>query len=91
MGEKSKPTFMNDQMLEPLKLDTRPIFARGETPCQAIDDATARLASGQALVLLVPFEPVPLYVKLGRQGFTHHTRQLDPQTWEVEFRKSGSD
>jgi len=68
-------------------LDTRPIFARGDTPCEAIDEAVASLMPGQSLVLLVPFEPVPLYAKLGNQGFKHEARQLEAGVWRVEFRR----
>ncbi len=49
---------------EPLILDTRPIFERGATPCDEIDQAVASLQPNQKLVMLVPFEPVPLYAKL---------------------------
>ncbi len=69
-------------------IDTRPIFARGDTPCQAIDAAVAGLAPGQSLELIAPFEPVPLYVKLGRQGFSHETRQAGDRAWHVTFRKT---
>lgn len=79
---------VSEGALDPLVLDTRPIFARGQTPCGAIDAAVDRLAPGQALVLLVPFEPVPLYGKLGRQGFTHQASPLSDGTWRVEFRKT---
>jgi hypothetical protein len=72
---------------EPAVLDTRPIFERGETPCQAIEDAVDHLIPGQLLVLLVPFEPVPLYTKLGRQGFTHESKRLEDGSWRVEFRQ----
>jgi len=71
----------------PIELDTRPIFQRGETPCVAIEDATARVAPGQTLVLLVPFEPKPLYTKLSRDGFSHESRQLEDGSWRVEFRR----
>ena len=74
--------------LQPLVLDTRPIFERGETPCHAIDEAVAKLMPGQAFVVLVPFEPVPLYAKLGREGFTHSSAQLEDGTWQIEFRKT---
>lgn len=74
--------------IEPLVLDTRPVFQRGESPCGAIDDAVAQLAPGQTLVLLVPFEPVPLYTKLGAQGFSHKPTQNEDGTWRIEFRKS---
>jgi len=72
---------------KPLILDTRPFFARGNTPCKAIEAAAATLIPGQPLTLITPFDPVPLYTKLGNQGFTHQTRQIDSNTWEVDFRK----
>ena len=84
----STPQVTPIEVVQPLLLDTRPIFAAGQTPCQAIDDATASLTPGQPLVLIVPFEPVPLYAKLGNQGFTHQTKQLDDHTWQAEFRKT---
>ncbi len=69
----------------PSVLDTRPIFERGDTPCQAIDEATAALLPGQSLILLVPFEPVPLYTKFERQGFNHAGERLADGTWRIEF------
>ncbi len=73
--------------IAPYVLDTRPLFAQGESPCQAIEEATATLTPGQPLVLLVPFEPVPLYTRLGKQGFTHQAERLVDGTWRVEFRR----
>jgi uncharacterized protein (DUF2249 family) len=69
-----------------LTLDVRPLFARGETPCQLIDAAVARLAPGQALVLLVPFEPLPLLKKLSQAGFSSQSERLADGTWRIEFR-----
>ena len=83
----STPRAATIELAKPLVLDTRPIFARGETPCHAIDDAVASLVPQQPLVLLVPFEPVPLYAKLGKEGFSHQEKELDDGTWRVEFRK----
>lgn len=71
----SRPKFKPIEFVKPLVLDTRPLFARGESPCHAIDDAAATLIPGQPLVLIVPFEPVPLYAKLNNQGFTHEAKQ----------------
>ena len=73
--------------VKPLLLDTRPIFACGETPGEAIDKALASLLPGQPLVITVPFEPIPLYARLGKQGFTHQTKRIDGGSWQVEFRK----
>jgi uncharacterized protein (DUF2249 family) len=69
-------------------LDVRPIFAAGQTPCTAIDDAVASLKPDQTFVLLVPFEPAPLYAKLKAQGFAHQTKVLDDGTCQIEFKKS---
>ncbi len=72
---------------EPLVLDTRPIFQRGDHPCGAIDEAAAQVIPGQPLILLVPFEPRPLYAKLGAQGFKHTTTQEPDGSWRIEFRR----
>ena len=71
----------------PLVLDTRPIFARGQTPCEAIDQAVDRLVPGQTLLLLTPFEPIPLYTKLGAKGFSHKTQRLSDGGWSVAFNR----
>jgi uncharacterized protein (DUF2249 family) len=71
----------------PIELDVRPIFEHGETPCAAIEDAAARVGPGQSLVLRAPFEPVPLYAKLGRDGFSHQSRQMEDGSWQIEFRR----
>lgn len=73
--------------IKPSVIDTRPLFAHGETPCDAIDDAIASLAIGQPLVLLIPFEPIPLYAKLAKQGFQHRSQRLSDGSWQVEFRR----
>ena len=74
-------------LAEPLVLDTRPIFGRGETPCHAIDEAIESLIPGQGFVLLVPFEPAPLYSKLAAQGFSHTASKDEDGTWRIEFRR----
>lgn len=71
----------------PFVVDTRPIFKSGGTPCGAIDNAVASLLPQQSLVLLVPFEPVPLYAKLSQQGFRHQARQEPDGVWRVEFQR----
>lgn len=73
--------------LAPLTLDVRPLLAQGGTPCGAINQALAALQPGQALVLLVPFEPVPLYDKLGNRGYGHTSKEQPDGSWRVEFRQ----
>ncbi len=67
------------------EVDARPILARGEEPFAAIVAAAAGVPAGQALRLLVGFEPVPLYGVLAKQGFVPCARQLEPDLWEVLF------
>ena len=77
------------EFVKPLTLDVRVILAEGGSPCGPIEEAVGRLIPGQALVVLAPFEPVPLYTKLGMCGFSHDTSRLPDGTWRVEF-KPGS-
>ena len=72
----------------PLVVDVRPIFAKGGSPCNLIDESVAGLEPGQVFVLLVPFEPVPLYARLARAGYSHTAEKLSDGTWRIEFNKT---
>ena len=81
---------------EALVLDVRPIFAQGGSPCAMIDAAVANLTPGQSFVLIAPFEPVPLFGKLGTRGFGHRSEAMVDGSWRIEFtpgtkRNSGTD
>ncbi len=81
-----RPQAVPISFVQPLLLDVRPTLADGGSPCAAIEEAMTRLIPGQCLVLLVPFEPIPLYTKLGNCGFTHESTCQPDGTWRVEFR-----
>jgi uncharacterized protein (DUF2249 family) len=66
-------------------VDARPIIARGEEPFQEIMDAADRLGDDEVLVVLAPFEPVPLEGVLGEQGFSFAVDALDSGDWRVVF------
>lgn len=72
--------------LSPLILDVRPDLAEGQDPFAKIMQAVGQLHAGQELLLIAPFEPVPLYSVLEQQGFAHHTEQQAPNEWRVTFR-----
>ncbi len=63
-------------MPKPVTLDVRPDLAAGRDPFTRILEAARGIPPGGKLVLLAPFEPVPLYAVLGRQGFTVSTESL---------------
>jgi uncharacterized protein (DUF2249 family) len=83
VGTQSPTVSMDGPVAE--EIDARPLLARGEEPFKAIMAAAGRVPPGQGIRLLVPFEPVPQYDVLGKRGFTHATRQLGPNHWEVLF------
>lgn len=68
-------------------IDTRPIFDEGGVPCELILETANQASVGQELTLLVPFEPVPLYMKLGRLGYDHSASQEADGTWRALFRR----
>jgi len=67
--------------------DARPTIADGGEPFNDIMAAAAALAPGEELVVLAPFDPVPLKSVLGSQGFTFDTTDLGDGDWEVTFRQ----
>lgn len=69
-------------------LDVRPDLAAGEEPFGRIMQAAASVEPGESLVVVAPFEPVPLYGVLGSQGFGHETNRTGDDTWEVTFTRN---
>ena len=69
----------------PFELDVRPLFAAGRPPLVPILEAVNRLEPGQALRLIAPIQPVPLFDLLGQRGFTHEARERDDGAWEILF------
>lgn len=67
------------------ELDVRPMLRVGEEPFQAIMDAVGALAPGEALRLIAPFRPVPLFSVMANRGYAASDRALDGGDWEVLF------
>jgi uncharacterized protein (DUF2249 family) len=78
---------MNDQIVT---LDVRGDIREGREPFSRIMQAVGQLQSGQALRLIAPFQPVPIFAVLARQGFDHEARPLVDGDWEVRFTRLGS-
>ena len=66
-------------------LDVREDIEHGAEPLKRIVAAADELGGDQALVLHVPFEPVPLYRVLGARGFGHRAERRAPGDWWVWF------
>lgn len=66
--------------------DARPILAAGGEPFDEIMAAVAGLAPDEELVVLAPFEPVPLEGVLASHGYTYEAKPLVGDDWEVTFR-----
>jgi uncharacterized protein (DUF2249 family) len=76
--------------LRAVELDVRDDLRRGEEPFARIMAAVKTLGSAEALVVRVPFEPVPLYDVLGRRGFEHWTEQRASDDWWVWFHRGAT-
>lgn len=69
------------------ELDVRPFFAAKRAPMPEILAAVDRLIPGQALRLIAPMEPAPLYAFLAKQGFHHETSRASDGAWIIVFRR----
>jgi uncharacterized protein (DUF2249 family) len=69
-------------------IDARPIVAAGGEPFDTIMLAVATLAENEELVVLAPFEPVPLEGVLSSQGFSYEAVDLGGGDWQVTFRRA---
>jgi uncharacterized protein (DUF2249 family) len=68
-------------------IDARPIIAAGGEPFDLIMATVAALDDGEELIILAPFEPVPLEGVLGSQGFSYEALELGAGDWQVTFRR----
>jgi uncharacterized protein (DUF2249 family) len=68
-----------------IQVDVRDDLRRGHEPFGKIMAAVAVLGADQALEVRAPFEPVPLYRVLARQGLSHWTLARGPDDWFVWF------
>jgi hypothetical protein len=66
-------------------LDVRPDLESGGEPFVRIMEAASAIQPGRILVIIAPFEPVPLYDVLGARGFSHKTAMIAADEWVVRF------
>ncbi len=66
-------------------VDVREDIRNGGEPFSKIMSAVAALQADERLLLIAPFEPLPLFGVLAKQGFQHTSRPLESGDWEVLF------
>ncbi len=85
------PSAMLDDARPAVVLDVRADLRGGNEPIKRIMATVRGLPAGQDLVLVAPFEPIPLYAVLERQGFAHATQQVGPEEWQIRFSRAQAD
>jgi hypothetical protein len=68
-----------------IDLDVRDDLRNGSEPFSKIMRAQASVPADGVLRIRAIFEPVPLYMVLGQQGFSHWTERLADDDWQVWF------
>ena len=66
-------------------LDVRPDLENGGEPFVRIMEAAYTIQPGKTLVIIAPFELIPLYDVLGARGFSHETAMVAADEWVVRF------
>ena len=70
-------------------IDVRKDIRQGREPFGKIMAAVDRLQSDETLLLIVGFEPLPLYRVMAQNGFTHWAERTAAGDWNVYFRREG--
>jgi len=87
-AKKEKPEYLQHIAPERLVyLDVRAMLAEGNDPLKYIQQKVKSLNSGEVLVIINSFEPVPLIKLLEKQGFQAFVDGRDADTVETYFYK----
>ena len=74
---------------ETITVDVRDDIRNEREPFSKIMGAIRELRPEQKLLLIAPFEPIPLFGVLRKQGFVHDAREAENGVWEVLFTRIG--
>jgi len=66
-------------------VDVRDDIRNGREPFSKIRNAAAVLQADEQLLLIAPFEPVPLFGVMAKQGFVHKAQATASGDWEILF------
>lgn len=68
-----------------MRVDVRPLLARGSEPFAAIRARVDSLKNGEGLTVIAPFLPSPLIEKLNSEGFRSSAQRQPDGAWAVNF------
>jgi uncharacterized protein (DUF2249 family) len=68
-----------------ITVDVRDDIRSGREPFSKIMNAAAAMQAGESLLVIAPFEPVPLFRVLEKQGFFHTGHATTSGDWEILF------
>lgn len=74
-----------NQFPDPIEVDVRPALVEGREPFTDIMVAKQKLQPGQSLLLIAPFEPLPLYPVFEAEGYHATSNQVSPAEWRILF------
>jgi uncharacterized protein (DUF2249 family) len=66
-------------------VDVREDIRRGREPFSKIMNAAAAMQADESLLVIAPFEPVPLFRVMEKQGFVHKGQATGSGDWEILF------
>jgi len=71
-----------------VRVDVREDIKIGREPFVKIMLAVDGLTANEDLLLIAPFEPIPLFELLAMRGFSHIKRHTPAGDWEILFTRS---
>ena len=71
-----------------VKLDVRQEIQQGREPFGLIMRTVGQLQPKESLLLVAPFEPVPLFGVMANRGFSHTARALPDGSYEILFEQA---
>jgi uncharacterized protein (DUF2249 family) len=66
-------------------VDVRDDIRSGREPFSKIMNAAAAMQTDESLLVIAPFEPVPLFRVMEKQGFAHMGQATTSGDWEILF------
>jgi uncharacterized protein (DUF2249 family) len=70
---------------KPIRVDVRPALIEGREPFGEIMAAKQKLQEGQSLLIIAPFQPLPLYSIFEAEGYRADSQQVSPEEWRILF------